>query len=249
MVGFCTGIITFFLTTIFPATNMENAEAISASWPTIMKDLFGDPVQAFTNIYGWLYLQIFHITYWMVISVLAVILASRIVAVEVEKKTIDILLSTPLTRSQLINSRFLALMSILFISMIPIFLGVLFGILLLGYPVLWYELTYTFFVGYLLTICVAGVTLLISVFKPVQLFSQFTTLGLLALMFLFTESLTKLIPLFDKLSFASLFNYYHPSEILIDRSFSVYNPLIFIILTISLAAISSIIFVRKDIYV
>lgn len=228
---------------------MENAEAISASWPTIMKDLFGDPVQAFTNIYGWLYLQIFHITYWMVISVLAVILASRIVAVEVEKKTIDILLSTPLTRSQLINSRFLALMSILFISMIPIFLGVLFGILLLGYPVLWYELTYTFFVGYLLTICVAGVTLLISVFKPVQLFSQFTTLGLLALMFLFTESLTKLIPLFDKLSFASLFNYYHPSEILIDRSFSVYNPLIFIILTISLAAISSIIFVRKDIYV
>jgi ABC-2 type transport system permease protein len=249
IVGLGTGIITLFLTIIFPATNIENAEAISASWPPIMKDLFGDPIHAFTNIYGWLHLQIFHITYWMVYSVLAAMLASRIVAIEVEKKTIDILLSTPLTRTQLITSRFLALILILLLAIVPTFLGALTGIALLDFPVLWGKLIYTFLIGFLLMLCAAALTLLISVFKPGQLFSLFTTLGLLAFMFLYTESLTKMIPFVRKISFLSLFNFYQPSDILINNNFFVPDSIILFIISVILLFASITAFNKRDIYI
>jgi ABC-2 type transport system permease protein len=249
MVGLGMGIITLFLTTIFPATDMENAEVISSTWPPIMKDLFGDPIHAFTNIYGWLYLQIFHITFWVVYGVLSAILASRIVAVEIEKKTIDILLSTPLTRSHLILSRFFALFIILSLSILPTIIGALMGITLKGFPIHWSKLLLTFFIGFLLTLNAASITLLISIFKPRQLFSLFFTLGIMAFMFLYTESLTKMIPFINKLSFLSLFNFYQPGDMLIHNNFYIPAPIILFIISVIFLIASIVAFAKRDIYI
>jgi ABC-2 type transport system permease protein len=249
MVGLGMGIITLFLTTIFPATDIKNAEVISSTWPPIMKDLFGDPIYAFTNIYGWLYLQIFHITFWVVYGVLSAILASRIVAVEIEKKTIDILLSTTLTRSQLVLSCFSALFIILCLSILPTFIGALMGITLKGFPIHWSELILTFLIGFLLTLNIASITLLISIFKPGQIFSLFSTLGILGIMFLYTESLTKMVPFINNLSFLSLFHFYRPDEILIHNNFFILNPIILIIISVIFLFASIIVFTKRDIYI
>jgi len=96
--GLCAGVLVFFLAIIFPETNVQDAELISSNWPQIMKDLFGDPIYAFTNIYGWLHLEIYHITFWLIFGILASILASYIIAKEIEDKTMDILVSTPVSK-------------------------------------------------------------------------------------------------------------------------------------------------------
>jgi ABC-2 type transport system permease protein len=125
-------LITLLLVSIFPDMPFENALAVSDSWPQIMKDLFGDPIYSFTDIYGWLYLEIFHVTYWITFGVLASILAANIVAKEIEGNTIDILLSYPITRSGLIISRMITVIMIMVISTIFTLLICIVGISIAG---------------------------------------------------------------------------------------------------------------------
>lgn len=242
------GGLSFFLTIIFPATNLQNAELISSSWPQIMKDLFGDPIYAFTNIYGWIYLEIFHITFWLFLGVFASILASRIIAYEVENKTIDILLSTPITRTQLITSRFVSLSIMLLISTILTIMGCCIGIIVLGYVLNWGSLLLSSVAGFLLSLSIASITLLISIFIPRQIISIFVSCSLIGMMFLYTESLAKIIPFLEKISFVSLFNFYSAGKLLIHNSFSITDMVVLFAVTIIFVLASINIFSKKDIF-
>ena len=72
IVSVCSGLLFYLLAVLFPASDPHEAEIVSASWPDIMKDLFGDPAFAFADIYAWLNLQVFHITSWAMYGVCAV---------------------------------------------------------------------------------------------------------------------------------------------------------------------------------
>lgn len=130
----------------------EDALAVADSWPQIMKDLFGDPIYSFTDIYGWLYLEIFHITYWIAFGVLASILAANIVAKEIEGNTIDILLSYPITRSGLIISRMITVIMIMLLSTIFTLLICILGILMAGFPIYFKLIVQAFLIGFIISI-------------------------------------------------------------------------------------------------
>jgi ABC-2 type transport system permease protein len=249
MIGLGMGVISLFLTIIFPATDMQSAELISSSWPQIMKDLFGDPLNAFTSIYGWIHLEVFHITFWLFFGVLASILGSRIVAYEIENKTMDILLSTPITRVQLILSRFTALMFILFVSIIPTVIGCGIGIIISGYSLNWSVLIVTSIIGFLLSLSFASIVLAVSIFIPHQIFSIFFSLGFLGLMFLYSESLVKLVPGLEKIPFMSLFHFYNTDKLLIHNSFSITDPIVLFTVTVVFLLVSIVAFLRKDIFI
>lgn len=247
IVASITALIVMFLTLIFPDMPAGDATSISLSWPKLMKDLFGDPIYAFTNVYGWLNLEVFHMTLWMVFGVYSSIIASRIVAREIEENTIDILLSYPVTRTSLILSRLAAAAIILLLAILLTFAFTVIGLVILGTPVKLDILAAAFLSGFLLCLAFGGVSLLISVFIPQQNYTLFITIGIMFAMFAYEELLIKVISFLEYLPFLSFFHYYRPGEILIHGSISAANPLIllgyFALFTLAAAAI----FKRKDI--
>jgi ABC-type transport system involved in multi-copper enzyme maturation permease subunit len=219
------------------------------SWPKIMKDLFSDPVHAFTDIYGWLNLQVFHITFWAIFGVFSSFLASYIVATEVERKTIDILLSCCITRSEVIVSRMTGISMILTISIIPLFLGCLMAILILDQPLE---------IGSLLAVCLSGLflfhvcaaaTLLISVFVPSQTPSMIITWGIFAFLFLFKEVISKLTPILQKFDIISPFHYYRTGDILLRKTYLWSDGAILLSVCVALIFLAVLYFSRKDILV
>jgi ABC-2 type transport system permease protein len=240
-------LITFLLVTIFPDMPFEDALAVADSWPQIMKDLFGDPLYSFTDMYGWLYLEIFHITYWIAFGVLASILAAHIVAKEIEGNTIDILLSYPITRSGLIISRMITVIMVMLISTIFTLLICIIGILIVGYPIDFKLIVQAFLIGFIISMIFASLSLCISVWTSQQTLSVFFTLGIMGFCFMYEEALAKLYPCLDRISFLNPFHYYEPESILIHRSFSIFNSLLLLLFFLIFSFLSIFFFKRKDI--
>ena len=247
VVALGSGIIAFALTIWFPATDLQDAEQISSNWPRMMRNLFGDPIYGFTSIYGWLNLQIFHITFWIIFGIFASLLASTIVAKEVEEKTIDILLSSTVTRYEIVINRLVGLCLLISVSILPLLLGCIFGILILGQPL---ELNLILFVcvlGVTLFLVCAATNLLISVFIPSQTFSLVITWCILGFMFFFEELLVKLAPAMEKFAFLSPFHFYSTGEVLIHNSIDWLDPFILFSVFLTLSFFSVFLFSRKDI--
>ncbi|MBN2534200.1 MAG: ABC transporter permease subunit [Spirochaetales bacterium] len=240
-------LIILLLVTIFPNMPADNAVNVSNSWPQIMKDLFGDPVYGFTDIYGWLYLQIFHITYWLAFGLLGAILAAHIVAKEVEENTIDILLSYPITRSSLVISRIITVTIIMIIVTIGMIFICAVGILIAGYPVYMILIIQVSLAGFLLSMIFVSISLFISIWAFQQTLSVFFTLGVMGFFFMYEEVLVKLHPFLDKLSFFNPFHYYQPGEILIHKSFSIRNSICMLAYFLFFFILSLLFFNRRDI--
>jgi ABC-type transport system involved in multi-copper enzyme maturation permease subunit len=247
VVAIGSGVLSFCLALLFPDTHLEDAAKISMSWPKIMKDLFGDPIHAFTDIYGWLNLQVFHITFWAIFGVFASFLASYIVATEVERKTIDTLLSCCVTRSEVIVSRLTALAMILTVSIIPFFLGCLLAIAILDQPLQLEVLLAACISGLFLILVWAATTLLISVCFSYQTPSLIITWGLFAFLFLFKEVFSKLVPALENFAYMSPFHYYRTGDILLRKTYLWSDWVVLLCVSIFFASLATIYFSRKDI--
>jgi ABC-2 type transport system permease protein len=241
------GLLTFFLTTIFPSMDTSSAEVISANWPQLMKDMFGDPIFGFTDIYGWLQLELFHITFWVVFGIFSSFLASNIIAKEYENKTIDLILSTPVNRTELIVNRLIGLLILLLISILPTVIGCMFGIVTLHLEIQLLPLLAASLNGFLLCLLFAGITLLVSLFTRSQTISILMSLAIFAFFFLFSYTIIPIIPVLKSIAAISPFHYYDTATILIHNSYSLLNPAILFFAFVFLSFTSSLLFDKRDI--
>jgi ABC-type transport system involved in multi-copper enzyme maturation permease subunit len=240
-------LVVLLLVIIFPDMPEENALAVSDSWPVLMKNLFGDPVYSFSDIHGWMYLQIFHITWWLAFGVLGAILAVNIVAKEVEGNTVDILLSCPVTRAGLILCRFFSVILILTAISCFMFFICCGGVLLAGFPVRSGLIVKAVLSGLFLSMIFASLSLLVSLLVFQQTLSVFITLGIMGFFFMYDEVLAKLYPLMDRFSFLNPFHYYQPGNILIHETGSISHLLMMTLFVLILLLISVLVFNRKEI--
>ena len=247
IVSLSSGLLVFFLTIMFPSMDISNAKGISSSWPQLMKDMFGDPLFGFTDVYGWLQLELFHITFWVLFGIFASFLAANIVAREYENKTIDLLLSLPVNRTELIVNRLIGLFILLFISILPTIIGCILGIFVLGLEIKLLLLLLASLSGFLLCLLYAGIALLISLFTRSQTVSILISMAVFGFFFLFSNMIIPVIPAFENIAVVSPFHYYDSASILIRNSYSLTNPAVLFIGFAVVSLISFYLFNRKDI--
>lgn len=246
LVGAGSGLLAFFLATLFPEMALEDAASVSSSWPDLMKKLFGDPLLAFTNVYAWLYLEVFHITFWLVHGSLAAFLAARILATEVEEKTSDILLSVPISRTQILTSRLVALALLSLLAALPVVIGCALGIRAVGLTLHLAPLVLATCAGVLLSLVMAALTLLASVWVPRPTHCMFAALGLVGLLFLFDEMLVDLVPVFESAAALNPFHHYGVAEILVHDSGAGSGPWVLLAMSLGLVALAMVSFARRD---
>ncbi len=249
-VGLAAGaaVLVLGLTALFPDADLANARYIARSWPPLMKNLFGDPITSFTNIYGWLNLQLYHITYWVIFGVYASLLASSIIVVEIEGKTIDLLLSCAVPRIQIVVSRLAALIVVLAGSTLPVTIGCLLGLHLADHPIQLAALLEVYVSGLTLCLVCAGLTLFISTIISARIPAMIVSWCILSVLFFINEVLVKLVAGLDLLAAISPFRYYRTSEILVEHLFRWQDPILLLAAFAGLSLLATLHFARKDIY-
>lgn len=238
--------IAFTLTTIFPGATIDDAERIADTWPEMMKILFGDPVHAFTSVYGWLNLQVFHLVYWIVFGLLASVLASEIVAKEVERRTLDVLLSCSVTRVEVVVSRLAALAALLALTILPFLFACVAGVVFIGESLELLRLSWVCAIGYLLCLSCGATTLLVTTVLPAQVPAILASWSAIALFFFYEEILSKMVPGLDRLSFLNPFHFYDAADVLIRGSFALVNFAVLLFVFFGLATLSVLVFMRRD---
>lgn len=214
-VGLLIGLLAGGMGVMFPDMAIDDAGSVASSWPPMMKTLFGDPLAGFTDIYAWLELEIFHVTLWMVMGTLASILASHIVAQEAEQKTLDVLLSIPLSRNMILTSRLLALSVLLMVTALPIAVGCCAAVAVRGFPLVVGSIVLSVTAGVLLSFVLATLTLLISIWNPHQISAAAIAMGIAGALFFIEEMLIPVMPWLDPVSYFNPFHWYNTSDILI----------------------------------
>jgi ABC-2 type transport system permease protein len=216
--------------------------------PTFFKALLGDEIIDFTTLKGFMTVEFFNTTWLYVVGIFSCLLAGSLVAEETEKKTLEILFSTAVSRTGYILSKFTAFLTLLIFLAIASFAGIYLGMWQIGERIDGVLLFYAFLSG---TICMAAigsigllfscvfngqrraVSLTIIVFFSLYIFNLFAT---------FLEQ-------YPMLKFFALLHYYDASKIF-KRESICWTDIGILITVFTIMFISSIfIFRRKDIYV
>jgi len=242
-------IVSFAIIALFPDQSADKAKQLTALYPKLLIDMLGDPMEIFSNMYAWIHIQFFHSTFWFAYGLYAGDLATDIVARDIEKKSIDVVLSYPVARTEIIINRLIGLVILLALSIIPFVLGCSCGIIKAGQELNVPLLIIATMMGFLMSLNFAAVTLLTTVIIPRSMFSLGLTLCIFGFMFVYEGMLTKLIPALGKLSFLSLFHYYQPDDILIRQTYTIGDALVLSVTFMILIFICVTVFRRKDILV
>ncbi|MCX7942038.1 MAG: ABC transporter permease [Dictyoglomaceae bacterium] len=138
ILGWCTGflIYAFFILSLYPTFSSENEVIINyiklfSDMPFLK--LFGinsENILEFTTPEGFLNPEFFYMVAPLLIIILSIALGSDAIAGEEERKTMDLLLSNPISRSRIVLEKFLAMTFIIFLVLIFSYIGFLISIFL-----------------------------------------------------------------------------------------------------------------------
>ena len=240
---------------------MGMAAMYSAMYPSFKESLaemmesgFGDSFNFLPNAsemhtyIGFLTLELYQIFWMLILAIMIGFIAASIVSKEIEGKTIDLLMSNPISRKQIVFEKY--------IGLIPMFLIVNFATCLVvaGVTVAINEeinfgylfLTHVVSIPYFLAIISIGV--LISVFINEKMKASIILIGLLVGMFVI-NSLSLMVPDYEFIGYLSINHYFDSFEILKFGDVDIGGVLVYICITTVCLIVSMIYFEHRDIAV
>jgi ABC-2 type transport system permease protein len=217
------------------------------SLPAFMKAFLGREIMDFTTLEGFLTVEYFNTTWLFIMGVFSCLFAGAIVAEETEKKTLEILLSTPVTRTGFIISKFAGFFTLLVFLSVISFLGIYLGVLQIGEKMDNRLMFYIFLSG---TICIAtigGFGLFLSCLFNEQRRAVGATITIFFSLYIF-NLISLLLEQYPALKYFSLFQYYDASKIF--KRQAMYWPDMAILLGVFSVMFGASIFTfrRKEIY-
>jgi ABC-2 type transport system permease protein len=249
---YCIAIILFIwmYVALFPSIkdSIGNMEQYLNSFPKAFMDAFGFDVKSFGTFEGYIGSEQFSFIWPIMLIALVVSLGSAFLAGEIEKGTIGILLSQPVSRVKIFFSKFMAGMTYL-----ALFTAIsVFSIFPLAKA---YDISYQserFYklalVGFLLGLAIFGLSLLFSAIFSEKNKSTFIVVGILIVMY-FINIISGLKDNLKNLKYLSFFYYFKPSDILSYNKIDQWTWWVFIgtfIISVTLALIW---FSKRDIAV
>lgn len=188
----------------------------------------------------------FSLIWPLLLAIMAISFAGGMIASEIEKGTIEVLLSQPISRTKLFLSRYLAGLSLI-ISFIlvtisaTVIMAKLFSISLQisHYPTL-------AFIGFIFGWAIFSITIFLSAIFSDKGKVYFISAGLLILMYALNIA-SGLKENLDKIKYLSFFHYYNPADALIRNKIDDIGVWVFLAIIIIFTVAGLIAFDRRDI--
>src|SRR5271157_940763 len=214
--------------------------------PTI-KAFFGDDVVSMTTFSGFISLEVFSYM-GLVIGAFIIFMVASFVAGEIEQKSSELLLSLPVSRENIIVSRFLAILPLTALIVIGEMAAIYLGGLYIGenIGITWFAYAMLFMAVF--TVAVGAIALFISSIMSDGKKAALISVGILFAMFL-VENIGSMVTSIDWARKLSLFHYAKISSIINNHQISWVNLGVLIAVIIIFLALAVIAFRRRDINV
>jgi ABC-2 type transport system permease protein len=239
----------YALAVVFPSIGeIQMAQDYVESLPRFMKALLGKEILDFTTVEGFLTVEYFNTTWLLVMGVFSCLFAGALVAEETEKKTLEILLSAPVSRTSFIVGKFAGFCTLLAVLSGVSFLGVHLGVVQTGEALDRRLMAYIFLSGTTCIATVGGVGLFLSCLFNEQRRAVGATIAVFFSLYFFNV-IARLLDQYPSVKYPSLFQYYDASEIFGRQAIHWPDMAILLgVLSVMFGA-AIVAFRRKDIYV
>jgi ABC-2 type transport system permease protein len=218
-------------------------DALLAAYPEPMLKAFG--IQTLASMEGFLASELYTFVWMLLLGLYFAYSAAALIAGDVERERMDMLLSLPVSRTRVLLEKFASLAVPLVALNVVVPVVIYAGTVAVDYPVDPVDLLvlHAFSIPYLLVF--AGVGLVASVFFDRASLAQRTSLGLLAGLF-FAESLLTGTD-YEVVGTISPTRYLDPNAVLIDGEYAVLDAAVLAVAAVVLVALAVVLFRRKDI--
>lgn len=233
-----------FIVWYFTVLEGADFEALTQDMPPAMIEAFG--IDALGTIEGFLGGQIFNFVWLLGLGLYFAYAAGGLIAGDIEDERMDLLLSFPISRSQLLREKFASLLFPLVV------LNVVVGSVIYG--LVWaigetidpahLALAHLLSIPYLLVCAAIGVVLSVLVNRASV--AERAAIGIVFVLFL-VESVVGSGTDFEWIQYISPTTYYEPTQVLIDGSYEVADTGILLLIFLLLLIGGQILFQRRDI--
>jgi ABC-2 type transport system permease protein len=239
----------YTLAVVFPSIGrIQMAQDYVEALPGFMKALLGQEILDFTTVEGFLTVEYFNTTWLFVMGVFSCVFAGALVAEETETKTLEILLSAPVSRTRFIVSKFAGFCTLVVLLSGVSFLGVHLGVLQTGETLSRRLMVYAFLSGTTCIATIGGIGLFLSCLFNEQRRAVGATIAVFFALYVFNV-IAQLLEQYPSVKYLSLFQYYDASKIFGQQA--IHWPDMAIVLGVFsvMFGASIVTFRRKEIYV
>jgi ABC-2 type transport system permease protein len=240
------GAFALFYVVLFPTfaeSFGSELDTLLEAYPDAILKAFG--VQSLTTIEGFLASELYTFAWMLLVGLYFAYSAASLIAADVERERMDMLLSLPVSRARVVFEQFLSLFVPLLALTVVVPAVVVAGTNAVGYPVDVANVAaiHLLSVPYLTT--AAGIGLVSSVVFDRVSVAQRVAVGLLAGLF-FAESLVTDTDL-EAVGVVSPSRYVDPNAVLIDGEYALADATVLVVATVALVALAVAVFRRTDI--
>jgi len=238
------GLYSAFIVWYFTVLDGVDFEDVFEDLPPAMMEAFG--IETLSTIEGFLGAELYNFVWVLGLGLYFAYAAGGLIATDIENERMDLLLSFPISRSQLLAEKFASLL----IPMIVVnaFVGgaVYFFVSAIGESIdpMYLLLTHALSIPYLL-VC-AGIGTVFSVMVSRAAIAERGAIGVVFVLFL-VESVVGGADEYDWIQYFSPTQYYEPTPILIDGTYELVDSGILLVAFFGLLLLSQILFHRRDI--
>lgn len=233
-----------FIVWYFSLIDPSAFEQIAQSLPPAMLDAFG--IQTIGSIEGWLGGQIYTFLWLLGLGIYFAYTAAGTIASDIESDRMDLLLSFPVSRSQLLVEKFASLLLPLIV--LNVIVGVVnYGLVLaIGETIdpMHLALAHLLSIPYLL-VC-AAIGMVLSVLVDRAAVAERAAIGLVFVLWL-VESAVGAAENFAWIQYFSPTHYYSPTPVLIDGAYELMDIGVLLVGFLGLLIMSQLLFQRRDI--
>jgi len=224
------------------ATDVDLDEFIE-QMPEIFTELFN--IATMNTIEGFLAAELYSIGWTLLLGLYVAYSAASLIAEDVDRERMDILLSLPISRARLLGEKFLAVLVPIVVVNIVVPMVVYVGTAAVGYPIDPVNLLMVHALSIPYLLACAGIGVVLSVLVDRASIAQRGSLVLLFGLFLF-ESLT-VVAGYDWLGSVAPMRYFNPTDVLVESRYDLLGSAILVVGTAVLVVASALYFRRRDI--
>jgi ABC-2 type transport system permease protein len=233
---------------MFPAFKGVLEDLIESGGAEPFSQFFGPSAADMATYVGFLNLELYQIFWVIILGILIGFIAASIISKEIEGKTIDLLMSNPVSRKQIVFEKFVGLIPLLLIVNFATMLTVIGVTVAIGEDLNFYYLFLTHLASIPYLLALSGIGLLISVLIDEKMKASILFIATLIGMYVI-ESISKIVPDYEAIGYISITHYFDTYNSLKFGNINVSDIIILIAVAFFCLIISMLYFEHRDIEV
>lgn len=240
------GVIGLFYISLFPSLQAANIDidAMIEAWPPALREAFG--VETIASIEGFLAVELYNVVWLLLLGLYFAYSAAGLIAADIERDRMDLLLSFPVSRSRLLLEKFVALLIPIVALNAVVALLVYGGVRAIGESIDPVSLVMVHFLSLPYLFVCAAIGLVLSVVVDRADIAQRIAIGSVFILYLI-ESLDASTEGFEWIGYVSPTHYYNPTPILVHETYDWVDAGILLAGFVALVIVAQVLFRQRDI--